>query len=79
MYRKIDGQYKADFGNNENGRVTLKNGVVTVSQDMKARDPDADFEALFYGRQSIQIITDRLSTSPEETVNTPPSIDTSPL
>ena len=64
MYRKI-GSYKAEFGTNENGRVTIKNGAVTVSQDMEKRTPDADFEALIYGRQKIIILTDRLSQDPE--------------
>ena len=71
MFRKI-GQYRADFGTNENGRVTIKDSVVSVSQDMDERTPDADFEALIYGRQLIQIITDRLSSSPEEFVNIGP-------
>lgn len=68
MYRKI-GQYRADFGTNENGRVTIKDGVVTVSQDMEARDPGADFEALCYGRQLIRVITDRISEDPDNPVN----------
>ena len=64
MYHMI-GNYKADFGTNENGRVTIKNDTVTVSQDMETRTPDADFEALIYGRQSITILTDRLSPDSE--------------
>ena len=64
MYRKI-GQYRANFGTSENGRVIIKNGVVTVSQDMETRTPDADFEALIYGRQSITVLTDRLSPDSE--------------
>ena len=63
MYRTI-GQYKADFGTSENGRVTIKGGNVTVSQDMDKRTPDADFEALIYGRQKIIILTDNLAQDP---------------
>lgn len=59
MYRTI-GQYKADFGASENGRVIIKDGVVTVSQDMKGCDPNADFEALVYGRREIDILKDHL-------------------
>lgn len=65
MFRKI-GEYKADFGVNENGRVVVKNGAAAIFQNMDGCDPDADFEALIYGRQSITVTTDRLSKNPME-------------
>lgn len=60
MFRRI-GKYTADFGTNENGRVTIKDGVCTVSTDMEARTPGADFEGLFYGRERINILVDNIS------------------
>lgn len=63
MYRMIGNNCKADFGVNENGRVVVKNGAAAVFKDMDGRDPEADFEALVYGRQSVVVITDRLAQS----------------
>jgi hypothetical protein len=54
-------EYGAEFGTKENCRVTIKNGEAAVSADLKARTPGAEFEAVFYGTERIEIIT-----APEE-------------
>ena len=65
--------YVADFGMQENARVTIKNGTVTVSADLDAgRTPDAEFEAIFIGTQSIEVLTGQS----DEGVEFGPLVDT---
>ena len=44
------------FGVWENARVTIKGGTVTVSADLDGRTPDAEFEGIFRGSQSIEVL-----------------------
>ena len=50
-------EYVADFGMQENARVSIMNGIVAVSPDLSARSPGAEFEAIFRGMQSIEVLT----------------------
>lgn len=50
-------EYVADFGMQENARVSIMNGIVAVSPDLSARTPGAEFEAIFHGTQSIEVLT----------------------
>jgi hypothetical protein len=64
MYRNItiDGtQYKADFTALDNARVTIAGDKITVSSDLTGRTPGAEFEAVFYGRERVEIITAPIS------------------
>jgi hypothetical protein len=53
--------YTADVTSLTNCRVTIKDGVISVSPDLEATTPGAEFEAAFYGRERINIIS-----SPED-------------
>jgi hypothetical protein len=60
MNRKITldaNTYTASIGTFDNYRVTIQNGGITISGDLDARTPGADFEAVFYGKQRVDIIT----------------------
>jgi hypothetical protein len=55
---KIDNtSYCASIGALDNCRVTIKDGEITVSPDLAGRTPGAEFEAVFYGRERVEIIT----------------------
>ena len=41
----------------DNYRVTIKDGRTTISGDLDARTPDADFEAVIHGKERIDTIT----------------------
>ena len=59
MRRKItlnNTVHVVDFGTLESARVTIQNGAVAVSSDLNARTPNADFEGIFVGSQSIEIL-----------------------
>ncbi|MDR3164991.1 MAG: hypothetical protein LBU13_05385, partial [Synergistaceae bacterium] len=60
MYRDItigDTNYRANLGILNDHRITIKDGVVSVSADLESRTPEAEFEATFTGRGNISIIT----------------------
>ncbi len=68
MHRKIflgGVEHTADFGLLENARVTIKSGVVTVSADLTGRTAGAEFEGLFHGKQSIEVLTGPMKEGPE--------------
>jgi hypothetical protein len=50
-------EYTASIGALENYRVAIVNGEISVSPDLDARTSDADFEAVFYGKQRVEVIT----------------------
>jgi hypothetical protein len=49
--------YTANVGALENHRITIKAGEVSVSADLDTTMPEAEFEAVFYGRERINMIT----------------------
>jgi hypothetical protein len=49
--------YAADIGSLNNYRVTVRDSEVFVSSDLSARTLNAEFEANFYGKERIEIIT----------------------
>ena len=65
-------EHVVDFGVQENARVTIQDGTVAVSPDLSARTPGAEFEAIFMGTQSIEVLTG----PPDENVEFGPLVDT---
>ena len=49
-------EHVVDFGMQENARVTVQDGAVVVSTDLDGRTPGADFEGIFRGSQSIEVL-----------------------
>jgi hypothetical protein len=63
----IDGtEYTAELGTRQNYRVAIKDGMVYVSEDLDTRTPGAECEAVFYGRERVEIITAPESTDESE-------------
>lgn len=56
---KLNGaNHVVDFGTLEAARVTIhQDGAVAVSTDLDGRTPGAEFEAIFIGTQSIEVLT----------------------
>jgi hypothetical protein len=60
MIRKITiagTDYTADTTSLTDCRVTIKDGNISVSPDLETVTPGAEFEAAFYGRERINIIS----------------------
>jgi hypothetical protein len=51
-----DTSHTAHIGALDNYRVTIRDGEISVSPDLDARTPGAEFEAVFYGRERIEIL-----------------------
>jgi hypothetical protein len=49
--------YTANTATLTNCRVTIKDGAISVSPDLDAVTPGAEFEAAFYGRERVNIIS----------------------
>jgi hypothetical protein len=49
--------YTADVTSLTDYRVTVKGGNISVSPDLETETPGAEFEAAFYGRERINIIS----------------------
>jgi hypothetical protein len=64
--------HTANLGTLTDYRITIKAGQVDVSPDLDARTAGADFEAVFYGKQRIEIIT---APAPREVAVTYPNPD----
>jgi hypothetical protein len=63
--------YTADIGVLKNYRVAIRDGNIAVSPDLSARTADAEFEAVFYGRERIEIITAPTPETQEITATVP--------
>jgi hypothetical protein len=66
MYRDIainGTQYRVNLGILSDHRITIKNGEVSVSPDLDASTPGAEFEATFTGRGETRVLV-----APEEYV-----------
>jgi hypothetical protein len=78
MHRKIkldNTTYTANIGTLENYRVMIQEGNVTVSADLNSRTPGAEFEAIFHGRERVEILVAPASEEQEITVTNPAYID----
>jgi hypothetical protein len=70
MHRTItldDTPYTANIGILDDYRVTVKDDEISVSSDLAAITPGADFEAVFHGTERIEIIA-----APEPETQTEP-------
>ncbi|MDR1379656.1 MAG: hypothetical protein LBJ36_11495, partial [Synergistaceae bacterium] len=56
-------------------RAAFSNGEVSVSADLNSRTPGAEFEAIFYGRERVEILVAPASEEQEITVTNPAYID----
>jgi hypothetical protein len=78
MHRKIkldNTTYTANIGTLENYRIVIQEGNVTVSADLNSRTPGAEFEAIFHGRERVEILVAPASEEQEITVTNPAYID----